>query len=605
MVKAVFDNLAASPPAHDFVVGIVDDVGHKSLSYDPTWRTEDADVVRAVFYGLGADGTVGANKNTVKIIGEETDHHAQGYFVYDSKKSGSMTVSHLRFGPRPIQSTYLIDQASFVACHQFGFVERVDLLERAEVGATMLLNSPWPASEVWNHFPARLQRQLRDKQIKLFVIDADAVADATGMGRRINTIMQVCFFALSGVLPRDAAIDAIKGSIKKTYGKRGDAVVAQNIAAVDHTLTHLEQVALPEGELTGFAIPALVADDAPAFVRDVTAVMMDNRGDALPVSAMPVDGTYPVGTTKFEKRNIAREIPVWDEALCIQCGKCAMVCPHSVIRAKVYDTALLADAPASFKTTKPRWREFPTHGYTLQVAPEDCTGCGLCVEVCPAKNKSEVRLKAINLAPQEPIREAEKANWDFFLSLPEVDREALDFQKVKDVQLLEPLFEFPGACAGCGETPYIKLATQLFGDRMVVANATGCSSIYGGNLPTTPWTTNKAGRGPAWANSLFEDNAEFGLGMRVSIDKQADYARELVRRLASDIGGDLVDAILGADQSTEAGIVAQRERVEALKRAIAPLPGLAAADLRALSDALVRKSVWLIGGDGWPSSLPY
>ena len=605
MVKAVFDNLAASPPAHDFVVGIVDDVGHKSLSYDPTWRTEDADVVRAVFYGLGADGTVGANKNTVKIIGEETDNHAQGYFVYDSKKSGSMTVSHLRFGPRPIQSTYLIDQASFVACHQFGFVERVDLLERAEVGATMLLNSPWPASEVWNHFPARLQRQLRDKQIKLFVIDADAVADATGMGRRINTIMQVCFFALSGVLPRDAAIDAIKGSIKKTYGKRGDAVVAQNIAAVDHTLTHLEQVALPEGELTGFAIPALVADDAPAFVRDVTAVMMDNRGDALPVSAMPVDGTYPVGTTKFEKRNIAREIPVWDEALCIQCGKCAMVCPHSVIRAKVYDTALLADAPASFKTTKPRWREFPTHGYTLQVAPEDCTGCGLCVEVCPAKNKSEVRLKAINLAPQEPIREAEKANWDFFLSLPEVDREALDFQKVKDVQLLEPLFEFPGACAGCGETPYIKLATQLFGDRMVVANATGCSSIYGGNLPTTPWTTNKAGRGPAWANSLFEDNAEFGLGMRVSIDKQADYARELVRRLASDIGGDLVDAILGADQSTEAGIVAQRERVEALKRAIAPLPGLAAADLRALSDALVRKSVWLIGGDGWAYDIGY
>ncbi|TNF25879.1 MAG: pyruvate:ferredoxin (flavodoxin) oxidoreductase [Deltaproteobacteria bacterium] len=605
MVKGVFDALNEDPAVHDFVIGIEDDVTKRSLSYDPTWSTENADTVRAVFFGLGSDGTVGANKNSVKIIGEDTDNNAQGYFVYDSKKSGSMTVSHLRFGPRPINSTYLIEQAGFVACHQFTFVERVDLLDRAAPGATFLLNSPFPKEEVWNHLPARMQRQILDKKITMHVIDADSLAQEVGMGRRINTIMQVCFFALSGVLPRDAAIERIKASIVKTYGKLGEAIVKMNINAVDQALSHLAEVDVSGAEVNGFVIPPLVGDDAPAFVRDVTSVMMDNAGDSLPVSAMPVDGTFPVGTTQFEKRNVTNEIPAWDADICIQCGKCVMVCPHAVIRAKVIAPEALADAPPTFKTTKPRWKGMTDQAYSLQVAPEDCTGCSLCVEVCPVKNKSEPRLRALNMVPQEPLRDSERENWNFFLKQPEVGRDLLDFQKVKDTQLLQPLFEFSGACAGCGETPYIKLVTQLFGDRMVVANATGCSSIYGGNLPTTPWTTNAKGRGPAWANSLFEDNAEFGIGMRLSIDKQTEYARELVQRLASDIGQELADAVLAADQSDEKGINAQRERVDALRAALADVETGPARDLKALADTLVKKSVWIIGGDGWAYDIGY
>jgi len=605
MAKAVLDGLRAVPSVHDFVVGIHDDVTKRSLSYDAAWSTEDEDTVRAVFFGLGSDGTVGANKNTVKIIGEETDNNAQGYFVYDSKKSGSMTVSHLRFGPRGIRSTYLIEEASFVACHQFTFTERVDILERAAHGATFLLNSPYSKDEVWSRLPARMQQQILDKALSFYVIDADGLAEKIGMGRRINTIMQVCFFALSGVLPRDVAIERIKASIKKSYGKRGEAVVKKNIEAVDAALSHLEQVDLSGAEVAGFAIAGLSVDGAPDFVRDVTSVMMDNAGDSLPVSAMPADGTFPVGTTRFEKRNIAREIPVWDESICIQCGKCVLVCPHSVIRAKILEPEVLENAPATFKTAKPRWKNLSDKAYSLQVAPEDCTACTLCVEVCPVKNKSEPRLKAINMAPQEPLRESERENWEFFLAQPEVDRGLLDLQKVKDTQLLEPLFEFPGACAGCGETPYIKLATQLFGDRMVVANATGCSSIYGANLPTTPWTKNAAGRGPAWNNSLFEDNAEFGLGMRLSIDKQAEYARELVARLAPDLGEELADAVLAADQSTEAGVNAQRGRVDAIRAILKSVDSSPARDLVALADALVKRSVWIIGGDGWAYDIGY
>jgi len=611
MAKATLDHLADPEARHDFVVGVVDDVSGAGLPWDPAWSTEDADTVRAVFFGLGSDGTVGANKNSVAIIGEGTDLHAQGYFVYDSKKSGAMTVSHLRFGPRPIRATYLIAQADFVACHQAGFLDRVDVLARAAPGATVLLNAPWPADAVWEHLPPGFRREVLDKGLALHTIDADALAREVGLGRRINTIMQVCFFALSGVLPRDEAIAAIKAAIVRSYGKRGEAVVRRNLEAVDATLAHLARVEIPAdaaatlvGELAG-PTGAVVPVDAPAFVRDVTAPMIAARGDALPVSAMPVDGTYPVGTTRYEKRNIAPEIPVWDESICIQCGKCVLVCPHSVIRAKVVDPAALADAPPTFKSARPRWRELADEAYALQVAPEDCTGCALCVEVCPVKNKAEVRLKAINMAPIAPLRDAERDNWEFFLGLPETARDRLDHHKVKDAQLLEPLFEFSGACAGCGETPYIRLATQLFGDRMVVANATGCSSIYGGNLPTTPWTTNRAGRGPAWSNSLFEDNAEFGLGMRVAIDTQAQYARDLVRRLAPELGADLADAIVSAEQRSEAEIDAQRERVAALEAALEGLDSLAARDLRALTGALVRKSVWLIGGDGWAYDIGY
>lgn len=599
MAKAIFDELKKGTPKNHFTVGIHDDVTHTSLDYDPQFSTEDPSTVRALFYGLGSDGTVGANKNSIKIIGKNTDNHAQGYFVYDSKKAGSVTVSHLRFGPRPIRSSYLITRANFVACHQFQFIERMDVLDCAEPGATFLLNAPFEPSEIWDHLPRPAQEIIIERKLKFYLIDAYKVARETGMGNRINTIMQTCFFALSGVLPREQAIEAIKNAIRDTYGKRGEAVVAKNFGAVDHTLSHLFQVAVPSDANSGLRVLPPVPDRAPAFVRDVIGPMIAGRGDALPVSAMPVDGTFPTGTAMWEKRNIAQQIPVWDEQLCIQCGKCVLVCPHAVIRAKVYDAALLANAPAGFKSEKPRWREFESLHYTLQVSPEDCTGCELCVEVCPAKSKSESKHKAINMQPQAPLRGTEGANWDFFVELPDPDRNRLSHGQVKDVQLLDPLFEFSGACAGCGETPYIKLLTQLFGDRLMIANATGCSSIYGGNLPTTPYTVNAQGRGPAWSNSLFEDNAEFGLGMRLAVEKQADYARHLVARFASQIGDTLADGLLNADQSSEAGIEAQRERVAELKKKIGSPDSPAGRDLLVIADALVRKSVWLVGGDGW------
>ena len=599
MVKAVLDELKQESPRNHFTIGIQDDVTHTSLSYDPSFSTENPQTVRAIFYGLGSDGTVGANKNSIQIIGENTPNYAQGYFVYDSKKAGSVTVSHLRFGPKPIESTYLISRASFVACHQFSFVERADVLAAAEPGATFLLNSPFPVSEVWDHLPRKLQQQIVEKKLKFHVIDGYNVARQAGMGSRINTIMQTCFFAISGVLPREQAIAAIKRAIQKTYGKRGDAVVQKNFAAVDASLAHLHEVKVPPAVSSRFDILPAAPRMAPALVRNVLGEMMSGNGDSLPVSALPPDGTFPTGTSRWEKRNIAQQIPVWDEELCIQCGKCVLVCPHAVIRAKVYDTTQLSGAPAAFKSAAPKWRDFSSLRYTLQVSPEDCTGCRLCVEACPAKSKSEAQHKAINMVDQAPLREVESKNWDFFLSVPDFDRDRLSHTQVKDVQLLEPLFEFSGACAGCGETPYIKLLTQLFGDRALIANATGCSSIYGGNLPATPYTCNSDGRGPSWSNSLFEDNAEFGLGMRLAVDKQAGYAADMLRRLAGQVGEYSVGAILAADQSTEEGIAAQRARVAHLKLKLLTIDSRDARDLLAVADALVVKSVWLVGGDGW------
>jgi pyruvate-ferredoxin/flavodoxin oxidoreductase len=571
-----------------------DDVTHTSLAYDPSFSTEDPATVRAIFYGLGSDGTVGANKNSIKIIGEQTDNYAQGYFVYDSKKSGSVTISHLRFGPHPIRSTYLISRATFVACHQFLFLERFDVLREAEPGAVFLVNSHYDADAVWDHFPRTVQRQIIDKRMRVFVIDGNRVAREAGMGGRVNTVMQACFFAISGVLPRDEAIAAIKHAIEKTYGGRGEAVVQRNWDAVDAALEHLRQVAIPETVTSDADLRPPVPAEAPDFVQAVTAQMIAGKGDMLPVSALPADGTYPTGTARWEKRDIAVEIPTWDEALCIQCGKCVLVCPHAVIRAKVYAPALLEEAPSAFKSAPARWREFGADRFTLQVSPADCTGCGLCVEVCPVKSKSEERHKAIDMVPLAPLHDQEAANWGFFLGLPEMDRHALNTSQVKDVQLLQPLFEFSGACAGCGETPYLKLLSQLFGDRAVIANATGCSSIYGGNQPTTPWSVNQAGRGPAWANSLFEDNAEFGLGIRVALDKQAEYAGELVGRLGSVLG-DLGPELLGADQSTEAGIEAQRERVARLKVTLDGRGGPEAKELLSVADALIKKTVWIVG----------
>ncbi len=605
MVKAVFDELAKPRPRNHFTVGIRDDVTHTSLAFDPAFSTEDPATVRCLFYGLGADGTVGANKNSIKIIGEDTPNNAQGYFVYDSKKSGSVTISHLRFGPRPIHSTYLVSRANFVACHQFTFLERIPVLEAAEPGAVFLLNSPFGPGEVWQHLPRSVQEQILEKKLKFYVVDGYKVAREAGMGSRINTIMQTCFFAISGVLPREQAIAAIKKSIEKTYGKRGEAVVRKNFAAVDAALDHLHEVPAPGRVTATFEIRPPVPPQAPAFVRDVLGPIIAGRGDDVPVSAMPVDGTFPTGTARWEKRNIALEVPVWDEQLCIQCGKCVLVCPHSVIRSKVYDPAVLAGAPPAFLSAPARWKEFGDQRYTLQVAVEDCTGCALCVAVCPAKSKTNVKHKAIDMAPQLPLRERERANWEFFLTIPETDRRVLSLGQVKDVQLLQPLFEFSGACAGCGETPYIKLLTQLFGDRAIIANATGCSSIYGGNLPTTPYTVNADGRGPAWSNSLFEDNAEFGLGMRLSLDQQAAYARELVARLASQIGDTLAGELLAAPQSTEAEIAEQRVRVGLLKQRLAALGAPEAANLLAVADALVRKSVWIVGGDGWAYDIGY
>jgi pyruvate-ferredoxin/flavodoxin oxidoreductase len=599
MARAVFEELKKSQPQNHFTLGIKDDVTHTSLDYDPTFSTEGAKTVRALFYGLGSDGTVGANKNSIKIIGQDTPNYAQGYFVYDSKKAGSVTVSHLRFGPDPIRSSYLIERASFIGCHQFSFLERMDVLSRAETGATFLLNTSFDPGEVWNRLPRKMQQQIIEKKLRFFVIDAYSVAHEAGMGRRINTIMQTCFFAISGVLPREEAVAAIKKTIEHTYGKRGEAVLEKNYEAVDKTLARLFEVNVPTQVTEQFDRLPAVAEGAPTFVRSVLGQIIAGTGDDLPVSALPPDGTFPTGTAKWEKRNIAQEIPVWDEELCIQCGKCVLVCPHAVIRAKVYDSGLLANAPAGFKSAKPRWREFETLRYTLQVAPEDCTGCTLCVEACPAKSKSEAKHKAINMVAQPPLREPESKNWEFFLTLPELARNRLSLSQVKDAQLLEPLFEFSGACAGCGETPYIKLMTQLFGDRLLIANATGCSSIYGGNLPTTPYTTNGEGRGPAWSNSLFEDNAEFGLGMRLAVDEQAAFGRLLVERLAGHIGEELATEILAADQSKESGIGAQRERIAELRRRLEGMKTNQARDLLAVVDTLVRKSVWIVGGDGW------
>ncbi|MGA8579450.1 MAG: pyruvate:ferredoxin (flavodoxin) oxidoreductase [Bryobacteraceae bacterium] len=605
MVKGVLDELAKPKPKNHFTIGIVDDVGHTSLDFAPEFSTEVEGTVRALFYGLGADGTVGANKNSIKIIGEETDNYAQGYFVYDSKKSGAITTSHLRFGPTPLRSSYLIAKASFVACHQFSFLERIDMLKAAEPGATFLLNSIYGPEEVWDHLPRTVQRQIIEKKLKFYVIDGYQVAADTGMGARINTIMQTCFFAISGVLPREEAIAAIKHTIEKTYGKRGESVVKKNFAAVDEALGHLHQVKVPAAVTSQFDIRPAVPAAAPEFVQKVIARIIAGEGDDLPVSAMPIDGTFPSATTQWEKRNIALEIPQWDEELCIQCGKCVLVCPHSVIRAKVYDEKHLAGAPATFKAVPARWKDMKDKKYTLQVAPEDCTGCTLCVEFCPVKDKREVKRRAINMVPQPPIRESEAANWDFFLGIPETERGALSMHQVKDVQLLRPLFEFSGACSGCGETPYIKLMTQLFGDRAYIGNATGCSSIYGGNLPTTPYCSNAEGRGPTWSNSLFEDNAEFGLGMRLAVDFQNQHARELVTRLNGALGDELVDAILKADQTTEPGIFAQRERVQILRQKLAGDGSREARDLLAVADALVKKSVWVVGGDGWAYDIGY
>ncbi len=599
MVKAVYENLGGTPPKNHFTVGILDDVTFKSLDFDPLFSTEDPATHRAMFYGLGADGTVGANKNSIKIIGEDTPYYAQGYFVYDSKKSGAMTISHLRFGPKPIHSTYLISQANFVACHQFPFVEKIDMLNSALPGGTFLLNCPLPRDEVWGNLPREVQQQIIEKKLKFYVIDAYDVARESGMGVRINTIMQTCFFAISGVLPKGNAIAAIKHAIEKTYGKRGRAVVEKNFAAVDATLAHLHEIEVPAEATSGFGMRPPVPAAAPEFVQAVTARMIEGKGDLLPVSSMPEDGTFPMATAQWEKRNISLEIPVWDEEICIQCGKCVLVCPHAVIRAKLVEPELLADAPPAFKSFEAKWKDYKHLKYLLQVSPEDCTGCTLCVEVCPVKSKTEVKHKAINMAPQPPIREQENRNWEYFLSLPEFSRDKLNHKLVKDIQILQPLFEFSGACTGCGETPYVKLLTQLFGDRALIANATGCSSIYGGNLPTTPYTVNPEGRGPTWSNSLFEDNAEFGLGLRLAVDKQTEYARELVDQLRDVIGEELAAETLEADQKNEAGVVLQRMRVDKIRERLTGVSTPAAKDLKALAGNLVKRSVWIVGGDGW------
>jgi len=606
MIKAVLDNLAALTPKNHFTVGINDDVSLTSLLVDDSFSTEPANVVRALFYGLGADGTVGANKNSIKIIGEETDNYAQGYFVYDSKKSGSMTVSHLRFGPQPIRSSYLVTRANFVACHLPGFLERYEMVRSLVPGGTFLLNTPRTKEEIWASLPTPVQEGLLAKKARFFVIDATKVAHDSGMGGRINTVMQVCFFALSGVLPKDEAITAIKNSIKKTYGKKGEEVVRMNLQAVDNTLAHLHEVPLADRKRNG-AGPLLppISDQAPEFVRRVLGTLAAGNGDDLPVSAFPNDGTFPTGTAQYEKRNLALQIPVWDEKICIQCLKCVAICPHATIRAKVYDTAKLGGAPATFKSVPSRAPEWKGQLFSLQVAAEDCTGCALCVDVCPAKNKTEAKLRAINMRPQPPIVAGERENWDFFLALPEVDRRKIKTTQLRQQQLLRPLFEFSGACAGCGETPYVKMLTQLFGDRAVIANATGCSSIYGGNLPTTPYCKNAEGRGPTWCNSLFEDNAEFGLGFRVSLDKQRDFAIELVKKLAPQLGDSFADGLLAANQSDEAGIYDQRERVVALKEKLAKLHAPEAKLLLSLADQLVKKSVWILGGDGWAYDIGY
>ncbi len=606
MVRAVFAHLAAAAPRNRFTIGITDDVGGSSLPFDADFDLEGADVRRCVFVGLGADGTVGANKNSIKIIGEQTDNYAQGYFVYDSKKSGSMTTSHLRFGPRPVRAPYLIRQAGFVACSQFHFVGHTDVLGYAAPGATVLLNSPHGPEATWQKLPREWQEQLIAKKLRLYVIDATQVAQASGMGRRTNTVLQTCFFELSGVLPPGEAIKQIKQAIDKTYGRKGEQIVKMNYAAVDAALAGLHEVKLPaKPDHTAVATVPPSFLGAPDFVQKVTARLLANQGDLMPVSAIPLDGCWPTGTARYEKRNIALEIPSWDPAVCIQCNKCVLVCPHAAIRAKFYDPNELASAPLSFQSVAFRSNEFPDQRYSLQVAPEDCTGCSLCVQVCPAKDKTNPRHKAIDMVEQPPRLAAERTNWDFFLSLPDPARTVIDHSTVKGSQFQPPLNEFSGACSGCGETPYLKLLTQLVGDRLLIANATGCSSIYGGNLPTTPYCSNKEGRGPAWANSLFEDNAEFGLGLHLAVEQRASTARLLVTRLMAGIGPDLAGSLLQADQTTETGIAEQRARVTALRAALKNLPGADARRLEALADDLVKKSVWIVGGDGWAYDIGY
>jgi len=605
MVKGIFDELKKDKPKNHFTIGIKDDVTNTSVDYDPDFSIADEKTLRALFFGLGADGTVSANKNSIKIIGEETGNYAQGHFVYDSKKSGAKTISHLRFGPDPIRAPYEINTADFVACHQFSFLEQIDMLKSAKQGGTFLLNSIYGPDEIWDNLPKEVQESLLEKELDFYIIDAYDVAEKTGMGQRINTIMQACFFGISGVLPRDQAMEEIKKAIKKSYGKRGEAVVQKNYAAVDQAMEHLHKVELPQKTTSKKTRRPPVTEDAPEFVKDVLGTIIAGDGNSLPVSMMPEDGTYPTATTQYEKRNIALEIPVWEPDLCIQCGKCSIVCPHAVIRQKVYDPKHLDGAPETFKSTDAKFREFKDWMFTIQVAPEQCTGCSVCVEACPAKDKAEVGRKAINMAPQPPIREQESENWDFFMELPDVERSKIKTSTVKNSQLLRPLFEFSGACAGCGETPYVKLATQLFGDRMIIANATGCSSIYGGNLPTHPYAINEEGRGPTWNNSLFEDNAEFGLGMRLTVDKQNQYARELVKDLSKEIGKDLADEILQADMSEESGLQDQRERVKVLKEKLSKKDSPEAKNLLSLADMLVKKSVWIIGGDGWAYDIGY
>jgi pyruvate-ferredoxin/flavodoxin oxidoreductase len=606
MVRAVFEHLAGPGKPVHFTVGITDDVTGMSLPFDAGFDLEAPEVRRCVFFGLGADGTVGANKNSIKIIGEQTDNFAQGYFVYDSKKSGSMTVSHLRFGPKPIRAPYLISRAEFVACSHFQFIGRAEILAYAAPGATVLLNSPYPPLETWTRLPREWQQELIDKKLRLFVIDATGVAQGAGMGRRTNTVLQTCFFALSGVLPADEAIAQIKKAIAKTYARKGEQIVKMNFAAVDASLAGLHEVPIPAApDAAAVATVPPSYSGAPEFVQKVTARLLANQGDLMPVSAIPVDGTWPTGTSRFEKRNIALEIPQWDPAICIQCNKCVLVCPHATIRAKFYGPDALAGAPAGFVSTPFRSTEFPGNRYTLQVAPEDCTGCSLCVQVCPAKDKTNPRHKAIDMVAQEPKLAAERANWDFFLSIPDPDRSRLDTSTVKGSQFMAPLFEFSGACAGCGETPYVKLLTQLFGDRLVIANATGCSSIYGGNLPTTPYCSNRDGRGVTWANSLFEDNAEFGMGLNLAMEQRMANARSLLDRVEHRLTPGLKQALLQADQSTESGIAAQWGRVAALREILRGVDGADARRLLATADDLVKKSVWILGGDGWAYDIGY
>ncbi len=609
MIKAVYDELKKAQPKNHFTVGIHDDVCHTSLEWDNSFRTDaHDDTFQALFYGLGSDGTVSANKNSIQIIGEQTDLFVQGYFVYDSKKSGAVTISHLRFGPKAIHSTYLIgdNDANFVACHQNIFLERYNMLDKAADKAVFLLNSPIAADQVWDTLPVSMQQQMIDKQISFYCIDAYAVASKTGMGKRINTIMQTCFFAISKILPKDRAISEIKAAVEKSYAKKGAHILKINFQAIDESLACLHAVEVPAQVSSEFEIQPPVSDSAPAFVKNVTAEIIAGRGNEVPVSLLPADGTYPVGTAAYEKRNLADEIPVLDIDLCSQCGKCPLVCPHAAIRSKIFSQKELAQAPKTFKHTKVKGKGFPEDMHiTYQVAPEDCTGCGLCVQICPIRDKANPEHKALNMAPQPPLREQERENWDFFLSLPEYDRKALKTNTIKGSMVLQPLFEFSSACLGCGETPYIKLATQLFGDRMVVANATGCSSIFGGNLPTTPWTRNAEGRGPAWNNSLFEDNAEFGFGLRIAIDQQTEHARKLLKELKPSLDAALVDDILNADQSDEAGIYEQRQRLTQLQKLLAARTDPPAASLSQLANNLCRKSVWLIGGDGWAYDIGY